>query len=98
MTRVLAALVVGTLLGSAGVAGAVVHSSATKARPLLAGQAVSFSGLTCTAYNGTTPTNANIVCVRNNLKGLGVIVSQDLVVIAKQQGTGIKVVFRKANK
>jgi hypothetical protein len=40
-----------------------------------AGMAITYGGMTCTAYSGHT-TNANPVCVRNNLKGYGVVIRQ----------------------
>ena len=68
-----------------------------KALILIPGQAIGYGGMTCTAYKGTTPTNANMVCVRNDLKGYGVIISQETIIVAKQQGTKFNVVFRGKN-
>jgi hypothetical protein len=68
-----------------------------KAVSLSAGQAVHYAGLTCTTYAGTTAMNADIVCVRDNLRGFGVVVSQQTVVIAKRSGGKVKVVFKAAN-
>ena len=98
MTRALAGLVAGILLGTAGIAGAVIGNSKAKALQLQPGQAVTFGGLTCTPYKGTTATNANVVCVRNNLKGYGVVVSQDTVVVARRVSGKVKVVFQKPNR
>jgi len=47
------------------------------------GMAVGYAGLTCTAYAGTNATNGNLVCVRDNLVGFGVVVSQAQVIVAK---------------
>lgn len=98
MKRVLAGLAAGIVVGSAGVAGATLTRSSTKAIPLTPGQAVSYSGLTCTAYGGATLADADIVCVRDNLKGFGVVVSQSEVVVAKRVSGKIRVFFRHANR
>jgi hypothetical protein len=90
-----------TLIGAAALAaagGAYASRTATiRAVTLSPGMAVQYAGLTCTAYAGTTPTNANLVCVRDNLLGYGVVVSQAQVIIARSGGGKIKVVFDKAN-
>lgn len=87
----LAALVMAT--------GVALASSSGGARSitLSPGMAVGYAGLTCTAYAGTTATNANLVCVRNNLAGFGVIVSQAQIIVAKSVKGKIQVFFRKAN-
>jgi hypothetical protein len=97
MKRLSAGLLAGAVLGSAGAALAGDAGHSTKAIPLTAGQAVSYAGLTCTTYAGTTATNANLVCVRTNLKGYGVVVSQEAVIVAKQLGKQVKVIFRTKN-
>lgn len=84
-------------LGVTGVALAAPPTTATKAAVLTPGMAVTYGGMTCTAYSGTTATNANLVCVRNNLKGYGVVISQDSVIVAKQVGTKFSVVFKRKN-
>ena len=86
------------LLGAASVGLAGHGQSQQQAIVLQPGQAVRFAGLTCTAYAGTTPTNANLVCVRNNLAGFGVVVSQQTIVVAKRTGTKLKVVFKTNNR
>jgi hypothetical protein len=83
-------------LGSAGAVWAA--GGPTKAFALKPNQAITYSGLTCTAYKGTTATNASIVCVRNNLAGFGVVVSQDSVVVAKRVNGKIKVMFKSKNQ
>jgi hypothetical protein len=97
MKRTIAVAGAAAVLGVTGGALAATDQSNLKAINLLPGQAVSYSGLTCTAYAGTTATNANLICVRNNLKGFGVIVSQQKVIIAKRTGSHIKVVFQTKN-
>lgn len=91
--RLLIASISALVLAGTAVAG----KPEIRAITLLPGQAVIFGGMTCTAYNGTTPTNANMVCVRNDLKGYGVIISQQAVIVAKQQGTKFAVVFKGKN-
>ncbi len=86
------------VLGGASVGFAGTGQSQLKAIVLQPGQAVRFAGLTCTAYAGTTPTNANLVCVRNNLAGFGVVVSQQSIVVAKRAGSKLKVVFKTNNR
>lgn len=86
------ALAVGA--ASAADAGTKPGSTAIQLRP---GMAIGYSGMTCTAYKGTIPTNANLVCVRNDLKGYGVIISQGGIVVAKQTGTKFVVVFKGKN-
>jgi len=81
------------------VAGVAYAASAGSVKSILLtpGMAIGYAGLTCTAYAGTTPTNANLVCVRNNLLGYGVVVSQATVIVAKSKGGKIQVVFKKPN-
>jgi hypothetical protein len=100
MKRILAVIAAAAVLGAAGVAlGAIRQAPAPgKALVLQPGQAVTYAGLTCTTYKGTTPTNANIVCVRNNLAGFGVVVSQQQIIIAKKAGSAVKVVFKTKNR
>jgi len=98
MRRLIAGLVSGIILGSAGAVGAAVHAQHNNTYTLLAGQSVTYAGLTCTAYKGTTPVNSNVVCVRNNLVGYGVIVSQSAVVVAKRTNGKVKVYFKSANR
>jgi hypothetical protein len=95
--RMIAAAGVAALAASAGAAVAATHGGAPRATVLSRGQAVTFGGITCTAYAGSTATNANIVCVRNNLKGYGVVVSQDAVIVAKQVNGKVVVAFKKTN-
>jgi hypothetical protein len=84
-------------LGAAG--GALASGGGgAKAVVLLPGMAVNYAGLTCTAYAGSTPLNADLVCVRNNLLGYGVVVSQAQVIVAKSIAGKIKVFFRHANQ
>jgi hypothetical protein len=98
MRRLSAFIALFAVLGGAGVGFAGTGQSELKAIVLQPGQAVRFAGLTCTAYAGTTPTNANLVCVRNNLAGFGVVVSQQSIVIAKRAGTKLEVVFKTKNR
>jgi hypothetical protein len=97
MKRTLAIAAAAAVLGATSVALAANDQSHLNAVVLQPGQAVYYSGLTCTAYAGTTATNADIVCVRNNLRGFGVIVSQQTIIIAKRSGSNTKVVFRTTN-
>ncbi len=98
MKRTLAVAGGAVVLGAAGGAFAATDQSNLKAIVLQPGQAVAYSGLTCTAYAGTTALNANLVCVRNNLQGFGVVVSQQTIVIAKKSGSSVKVVFKTKNR
>jgi hypothetical protein len=97
MSRTIAGLLGGIILASTGTAVAAVRHTDATARPLAAGEAVTYAGLTCTAYAGTTATNANLVCVRSNLKGVGVVVSQEVVIVAKQTGSQVKVIYKVKN-
>jgi hypothetical protein len=97
MRKLLAGLVAGLVLGSAGTVGAALSGQKANGYTILPGQSVSFAGLTCTAYKGTTSTNSNLVCVRNNLVGYGVVVSQSAVVVAKRINGKVKVYFKAAN-
>jgi hypothetical protein len=93
--RVITLLCAATL-GAAG--GAFASSGGTvKAISLTPGMAVGYAGLTCTAYAGSSAATSNLVCVRNNLLGFGVVVSQTQVIIAKTVHGKVKVVFRHAN-
>jgi hypothetical protein len=96
MKRTIAVAGAAAVLGVAGgaLAANTPHLSAVVLKP---GQAVYYSGLTCTAYAAKTAANANLVCVRNDLKGFGVIVSQSSVIVAKQTGSHITVVFKTKN-
>lgn len=94
--RTIAAAGVAAVAASGGAALAATHGG-PGATVMNSGQAVTFGGITCTAYDGTTATNANIVCVRNNLKGYGVVVSQDTVIVAKQVKGKVVVAFKKTN-
>jgi hypothetical protein len=89
------------VVGAAALAVAAEAFSATsggvKAITLIPGQAVGYAGLTCTAYAGTTPINGNLVCVRNNLVGFGVVVSQGQVIVAKSVHGKIHVFFKHTN-
>jgi hypothetical protein len=98
MKRISAVVAALALLGAASVGLAATRPGQQRAIVLQPGQAVRFAGLTCTAYAGTTPTNANLVCVRNNLAGFGVVVSQQTIVVAKRTGTKLKVVFKTNNR
>jgi hypothetical protein len=98
MKRILAVTGAVAVLGATSVAlGAMrlTHGNAIVLRP---GQAVTYAGLTCTTYSGTKSTNANIVCVRNNLAGFGVVVSQQSIIVAKKAGSSVKVVFKTKNR
>jgi hypothetical protein len=98
MRKIFAGLVAGVVLASTGTVGAAPAGPTSKAYGLLPGQAVTFAGLTCTAYKGTTPSNSNLVCVRNNLVGYGVVVSQSAVVVAKRINGNVKIFFKAANR
>jgi hypothetical protein len=98
MKRISVVVAAVALLGGASVGLAAAPPAAPQAIVLQPGQAVRFAGLTCTAYSGTTPTNANLVCVRNNLAGFGVVVSQQSIVVAKRMGSKLKVVFKTNNR
>jgi hypothetical protein len=98
MKRLLVGLAAGVLLATAGAAIAARGADQPKAIPLAVGQAVSYAGLTCTTYAGDTAATANLVCVRSNLKGYGVVISQRAVLIARQLAGGkVKVVFKARN-
>jgi hypothetical protein len=97
MKRTLALATASAVLGATGVALAANDQSRLNAIVLRPGQAVDYGGLTCTAYAGTTATNADLVCVRNDLHGFGVIVSQQSIIIAKRSGSSTQVVFRTKN-
>jgi hypothetical protein len=77
----------GVALGSGGGPG---HSIL-----LTPGMAVGYAGLTCTAYKGTTTANADLVCVRNDLQGFGVVVSKQQVLVAKTVNGKIVVLFKR---
>jgi len=98
MRKLIASLVAVAGLATGGAVWAATSGGPTKAYTLLPNQAVTYSGLTCTAYKGTTATNASIVCVRNNLQGFGVVVSQDSVVVARRVNGKVKVVFKSRNR
>jgi hypothetical protein len=98
MKRILAISGVVAVLGATSVALGAMRQTHGNAIVLQPGQAVSYAGLTCTTYAGTTPTNANIVCVRNNLAGYGVVVSQQTIIVAKSAGSSLKVVFKTKNR
>jgi hypothetical protein len=91
-------LVAAVALVAAGLASAIGSGRSANVMPLQAGQAISYAGLTCSTYAGTTATNANIVCVRNNLRGFGVVISQETVLVAKQINGKVKVYFRTTNR
>ena len=92
------ASILAVLVGAGVGLAATLQERTLPAVVLRPGQAVSYSGLTCTAYAGTSPTNANLVCVRNNLAGFGVVVSQQTIIIAKRSGTKVRVVFKTNNR
>lgn len=92
-------LVVAGLGATGGGAYAAVHTAKPPtAVKLTAGQAISYAGITCTTYAGTTVANSNIVCVRDNLKGYGVVVSQNQVIVARQVKSKVVVAFKEANR
>lgn len=95
-----AALLAGVGLGSAGFA--VAANGPVQAIVLKNQQGATWGGITCTAYAGSTPADSNLVCVRNDLKGYGVVVSQSAVVVAKRVKVGstykIKTVFKSKNR
>ena len=96
MKSTLMALGGAAALGATGAAfGSQDRSSVTI--QLHPGGAFIYAGVTCTAYPGTTATNADLVCVRNDLRGYGVIMSQDQILIAKKVNGKIVVAFRKPN-
>jgi hypothetical protein len=98
MRRILALTGAVTLLGATSVALGALRQSPAKAIVLAPGQAITYAGLTCTTYPGTMPSNANIVCVRNNLAGFGVVVSQETIIVAKKAGSVVRVVFKTKNR
>lgn len=99
MRRWLITALVVLALGVTGGAYAAVHATKPPtATKLTAGQAISYAGITCTTYAGTTAANSNIVCVRDNLKGYGVVVSQNVVIVARQVKHKVVVAFKKANQ
>lgn len=108
MKRIVAGLAAGLVLGSTGIVSAARTSNEDAAADppqafvLRAGQAIKYAGMTCTAYAGATAATSNIVCVRNDLKGYGVVVSQSYVVVAKQVKqngkASVKVFFKKPNR
>jgi hypothetical protein len=98
MKRTIAVASTCAVLGGASVGLAATRQSASKAIVLLPGQSITYSGLTCTTYPASTPSKANIVCVRNNLAGFGVVVSQQSIIVAKQTGAKVEVVFKTRNK
>jgi hypothetical protein len=95
MRTTVAAFVAGAVIGGAGIAGAAV---ADKAIVLTDHQAVSHDGITCTAYDGKTAFTGNLVCVRNDLKGYGVVISRTNVTIARSVKGTVKVIFTRKNK
>jgi hypothetical protein len=98
MRKLLAGLVAGLVLGNVGTVGATLHGQRANGYTILPGQSVTFAGLTCTAYKGTNATNSNLVCVRQNLVGYGVVVSQSAVVVAKRVNGKVKIYFKAANR
>ena len=98
MKSKLVGLIAAIGLGAAGGALASGGGGGAKAVVLLPGMAVNYAGLTCTAYAGSTPLNADLVCVRNNLLGYGVVVSQAQIIVAKSVAGKIKVFFRHPNQ
>lgn len=98
MRKLVAGLVAGALMGSGGAVWAATGGAPGSAVTLAPNQAVTYAGLTCTAYRGTTATNASIVCVRDNLRGYGIVVSQDSVVVAKRVNGTVKVLFKSRNR
>jgi hypothetical protein len=93
MRFALAAIAV-AVIGAAN-AGAADKPKANTAFVLQPGMAVVYGGMTCTAYTGAVP---NMVCVRNDLKGYGVIISQQSVIVAKQVGSKFNIVFKGKNQ
>lgn len=89
-----ALVIAAAVFSAAGIATAGPQPTAVVMK---AGQAITYGGMTCTAYTGTRPSNANLVCVRNNLHGYGVVISQESVIVAKQDGTKFSVVFKGKN-
>ena len=85
-------------LALAGMTGVALGSGGGRVKSILLspGMAVGYAGLTCTAYKGTTPTNADLVCVRDDLQGFGVVVSQQEVLVAKTVNGRIRVLFKHA--
>jgi hypothetical protein len=98
MRRFLIGLVVGIVLASAGAGYAALRAAPVKAVVLQPNQAITYGGLTCTAYAGTSPTNANLVCLRSDLKGVGVVVSRASVIVGRRKGSTVKVLFQTANR
>jgi hypothetical protein len=98
MRKLLAGVAAGVVLAGTGTVGAALNGPQGKAYGLVPGQAITFAGLTCTAYKGTSATNSNLVCVRNNLVGYGVVVSQSAVVVAKRINGNVKIFFKAANR
>jgi hypothetical protein len=93
MTLIRLVALVGALV-LAGMAGVALGGGRLRSIVLSPGMAVGYAGLTCTAYKGTTTTNADLVCVRNDLQGFGVVVSQHEVLVAKTVNGKIVVLFK----
>jgi hypothetical protein len=93
--RILLVAIIIVVISAATASAGTKPSTAIVLKP---GDAISYGGMTCTAYKGSTPTNADMVCVRNDLKGYGVIISQGGIVVAKQVGTKFNIVFRGKNQ
>jgi hypothetical protein len=85
-------------VAAAAAAGGAVAAGHGNAIVLGDKQAVTHGGITCTAYKDTSAPDANLVCIRNNLRGYGVIVSATKIVVAKEQKGKIQVVFQRANR
>jgi hypothetical protein len=86
-------------VAAAAAAGGAIAASHGNAIVLSDKQAVTHGGITCTAYRDNGAKDANLVCIRNNLRGYGVIVSATQIVVAKELKQGkIRIVFQRANR
>jgi hypothetical protein len=96
-----ATLVAGIAVGSTGVGLAAPHLTALL---LKQDQAVSYANVHCVAVNPATTIAAQLVCTRNDGKGLGVVINARYVVVAKikfdKDGKVLskKVYLNRANK
>jgi len=76
----IAALTAGIAVGSTGVGLAAPKLGALL---LKQDQAVTYGNIHCLAANPSTTVAAQLVCTRNDGKGLGVVINQRYVVVAK---------------
>lgn len=79
-------------------AAALAATPGKRATVLSDRQAVTHGGITCTAYGAASAASANLVCVKNTLKGYGVIVSSKSIIVAKIAKGKLTVIFQHANR